>query len=173
MTITSTEPRHLGIPLLSAALLFVGLSSPGAGETIASIGRMQRNTSDCVLRVSSRSQQRCRQVQLDRKTESVLRIRFIGASETEGVITSLSFVSADPSTPLPLRCTQGRCQLQGSSHWEGPVLGASESFTNSLGITIGVPKAWAARGVCRVSQVNVICKATRSDGLALRAEAWF
>jgi len=151
----------------------IGLSSPGAGEPIPSIGRLQRTAAECVLSLSDHSQQRCRRVQIDRKTESVVRIRFIGASETEGVITSLSFVSADPSSPLPMSCTQGRCQLQGSDPWEGPVLGASESFTNGLGISIGVPKAWAARGLCLVSQEQVLCEATRSDGLSIGAEGRF
>lgn len=160
-------------PFVHASALLACSTTPVWSEPLSSIGRLQRNSSQCSLKIPGEPPQDCRVVQVDQKAESVIRFRFIGTSQTKPVITSLSFVSAKPNNPPPLRCNEGRCQLKTTSTWVSPVVSAAESFTDTLGLSTGIPKAWPARGQCQISKTLTACEATRSDGQTVKAEARF
>ncbi|EAU72873.1 hypothetical protein [Synechococcus sp. RS9916] len=142
----------------------------GASSSTPTIGRLQRTTAACNTTATEGSEQRCDRIQLDRKTDSVLRVRFIGPDSRKGITRMLTFVATDAGKDLPITCRNGLCQLS-TTAWEGPVMGAAEAFSNGLGIAEGLPRAWPAKGICKINSSGVECHAQLSNGLTLRAEA--
>ena len=157
-------------PLMGLAALM--LIPPGRSAVDPGIGRLERTPRRCITSSPARQEHPCRGLRLDRKSDHVLRARFIGITDAKGKTQSISFVSTDPTTPLPLTCRQGRCALEQTT-WHGSVIGASESQTNALGITEGLPKAWPARGQCTISLGRILCSAKLSNGSKIRGEATF
>ena len=142
----------------------------GASSSTPTIGRLQRTTAACNTTATEGSEHRCDRIQLDRKTDSVLRVRFIGPDSRKGITRMLTFVATDAGEDLPITCRNGLCQLR-PTDWEGPVMSAAEAFSNGLGIAEGLPRAWPAKGVCKINPAGVECDAQLSNGLTLRAEA--
>lgn len=142
----------------------------GASRTTPTIGRLQRTTTACNTKATEGSEHSCDRIQLDRKTDSVLRVRFIGPDTRKGITRMLTFVATDAKKELPITCRNGLCQLSAAA-WEGPVMGAAEAFSNGLGIAEGLPRAWPAKGFCKINPAGVECHAQLSNGMILRAEA--
>lgn len=159
---------------LTAQILATGVllthAGIGASSTTPTIGRLQRTTAACNTTATEGAEHRCDRIQLDRKTDSVLRVRFIGPDSRKGITRMLTFVTTDGGKELPITCRNGLCQLS-TTAWEGPVMGAAEAFSNGLGIAEGLPRAWPAKGVCKINPAGVECHAQLSNGLTLRAEA--
>ena len=155
--------------LLGSAVLLthVGIGESGATPTI---GRLQRTPAECSTMAAEGTAHRCDRIQLDRKTDTVLRVRFIGPDTRKGITRMLTFVATDPGQTLPVTCTNGLCHLS-ATPWEGPVMGAAEAFSNGLGIAEGLPRAWPAQGRCNINRARVHCQAQLSNGQLLRAEA--
>ena len=165
--------KHRWVTLL-AQILGTGVLLTHAGIAASNptptIGRLQRTTAACNTTATEGSEHRCDRIQLDRKTDSVLRVRFIGPDSRKGITRMLTFVATDAGKDLPITCRNGLCQLR-PTDWEGPVMSAAEAFSNGLGIAEGLPRAWPAKGVCKINPAGVECDAQLSNGLTLRAEA--
>lgn len=161
--------RGLATALLSAIAL-AGITLPAQGNALPDIGRLQRATRDCISVSISGGKQRCFRLQIDRKTNTVLRVRFIGNSGSKGMSRTLTFVANDVQQSLPLLCQQGRCALS-SSTWEAPVIGVSESLSNRLGITDSLPRAWPAQGECKIANDRIHCQARLALGNQISANA--
>ena len=165
--------KHRWVTLM-AQILGTGVLLTHAGIAASNptptIGRLQRATAACNSMAVEGTEHRCDQIQLDRKTDTVLRVRFIGPDSKKGITRMLTFVATDSGQELPITCRNGLCQLS-TMPWEGPVVGAAEAFSNGLGIAEGLPRAWPAKGVCKINRARVQCQAQLSNGLSLRAEA--
>ena len=162
--------RRCIYPLMGLAALM--LMPPGRSAMDPGIGRLERTPRRCITSTPARQEHPCRALRLDRKSDHVLRARFIGITDAKGLTQSISFVSTDPTTPLPLTCRQGRCALEQTT-WNGSVIGVSESQTNALGISEELPKAWPARGQCSISLGRIVCSARLSNGGTIRGDAKF
>jgi hypothetical protein len=130
---------------------------------------LEVNTNHCSFSASSNQKLSCFRIELTRKTDNVLRLRFIGEGDHQGQGRSLTFVAINPDLPLPLSCDQGQCALT-AARWQGAVVGVAEAFTTSLGIAEGLPKAWPARGNCKLEQRQFTCTAEVSSGEVISAE---
>lgn len=159
---------------LTAQILGTGVLLTHAGIAASNpsptIGRLQRTTAECNSMAVAGTEHRCDRIQLDRKTDTVLRVRFIGPDSRKGITRMLTFVATDSGQELPITCMNGLCQLS-AIPWEGPVMGAAEALSNGLGIAEGLPRAWPAKGTCKINRARVQCQAQLSNGLSLRAEA--
>ena len=167
---TITEFSQIGAVALGTCLVaFTLLSSPPTQAAPPAIGRLEVNTNHCSFSASSNQKLSCFRIELTRKTDNVLRLRFIGEGDHQGQGRSLTFVAINPDLPLPLSCDQGQCALT-AARWQGAVVGVAEAFTTSLGIAEGLPKAWPARGNCKLEQRQFTCTAEVSSGEVISAE---
>ena len=169
MTETLHDAETLG-SFVGGAVALVLLCTPTSSAALPAIGRLQSNTSQCSYVDTSGTNHRCNQLQLDRKTDTVMRLRFLGEANSYGATHTLTFVTVAADQRLPVDCEQGHCRLNGRS-WTGPVMGAAEALMNQLGLAEGLPKAWSARGSCTIDQQRISCKASASNGSELMAEA--
>lgn len=167
---TITKYTTVGLGALSAAWIASTLWAPASSQAAtAAIGRLTVNTKHCRFVAPSNQRLSCYRIELARKTDNVLRLRFIGQGEQPGRGRSLTFVAINPEQPVPLSCKQGQCELT-SKHWQGAVVGVAEAITTSLGLAEGLPKAWPAQGSCKLNKRQFTCTADLSTGEALSAE---
>ena len=134
------------------------LALPSAVAALPAIGRLAVNTNQCSFVVPSVDRQPCFRIELTRKTDHVLRLRFIGQGEQKGQGRSLTFVALNPEQPVPILCDQGQCEVS-AMRWQGSIVGVAEAFTTPLGIADGLPKAWPAQGRCLFEQRALTCTA--------------
>ncbi len=145
------------------------LAPPRIQAAPPAIGRMEVNTKHCDFIAPSDERLPCYRIEVARKTDSVLRVRFIGHGKQKGSGRSLTFVAINPDQPVPLSCHQGQCELM-SARWQGTVVSVAEAFTTILGIAEGIPKAWPARGNCKLEQRQLSCAVELSTGKVLSAQ---
>lgn len=168
---TITEHPPLAVWAVSAAWAAATLLAlPAAEAAPPAIGRMEVNTHQCSFIARTDERQPCYRIELARKTEGVLRLRFIGQGEQKGHGRILTFVAINADQPLPVSCHQGQCELN-ETRWQGSVIGVAEAMTTGLGIADGLPKAWPAQGSCRLEQRRLACSAQLNTGVALSARA--
>ena len=148
------------------------MATGGLASIDPGIGRMERSPKRCITAMGDDNKRPCSAVRLDRKSDHVLRVRLTGMRGAKGTVESFSFVSTNPSHSLPLTCRQGQCNPP-TGTWQGTVIGAARSVTDSLGLVQGLPKAWPARGECSISPIRVVCEAQLTNGNSLRGEASF
>jgi len=171
---TITEPNADRIDSRAKAfgaslLAFTLLASPSAQAAPPAIGRLEVSTNHCSFDAPSAQDLSCHRIELARKTDNVLRLRFTGESEQQGQDRSLSFVAINPDQTLPLSCDRGRCRLT-ATRWQGAVVGVAEALTSTLGIAEGLPKAWPAQGSCQLERRRFSCTAKVSTGEVFSAE---
>lgn len=172
--ITSTEPNPEPIDTRAKALgasliAFTLWASPSAQAAPPAIGRLEVSTNHCSFGAPSAQDLSCHRIELARKTDNVLRLRFTGESEQPGRGRSLTFVAINPDHTLPLSCDRGQCTLT-ASRWQGAVVGVAEALTTNLGIAEGLPKAWPAQGSCKLEERQFSCTAKVSTGEVFSAE---
>lgn len=172
ITITKPNPasidaraKALGASLIACTLL----ASPSAQAAPPAIGRLEVSTTHCSFAAPSAQDLSCHRIELARKTDNVLRLRFTGESKQPGRGRSLTFVAINPDQIPPLSCDRGQCTLT-TSRWQGAVVGVAEALTTNLGIAEGLPKAWPAQGSCKLVVRQLSCRAKVSTGEVFSAE---
>lgn len=170
ITEQNSDPSDTRAKVLGASLMaFTLLASPTAQAAALAIGRLEVNTNHCRFGAPSAQDLSCHRIELARKTDNVLRLRFIGESEQQGRGRSLTFVAINPDQPLPLSCERGQCTLT-AVRWQGAVVGVAEALTTTLGIAEGLPKAWPAQGSCKLVERRFSCTAEVITGKVFSAE---
>lgn len=115
-------------------------------------------------------EQPCRSVRLDQQLAGLLTIRFLpslrGASQPA---TQLTYTGVLAPRSQPMGCRAGRCDLQGDL--ELRVSAVAISALDRMGLPIGLPQAFLARGYCSVAERRVNCQARVSAQRSWAARA--
>ena len=166
---TSTESMHFAlIPMAAISLLSVIGSGPIAYGNPA-FGRFETLSDSCKYQLAEGEQQPCKVIQLDRKSDAVVAVRFIGRGERQGSRRELTFVTITAKGAVPLTCTGGDCRLK-KEPWLSTVSSVAEKNFDERGLSQGLPKAWPVRGECQLSSNHLSCRSKSFSGEVLRGE---
>ncbi|MFM7635409.1 MAG: hypothetical protein ACKO7Z_07495 [Cyanobacteriota bacterium] len=117
--------------------------------------------------------QNCGRLRLEQKVKGVMTARFSlsGAGERYGS-ADLVFagVLSDDSEPMQCR-DDGRCRPRFPLAFRVTVI-ASGAY-DQRGLAASLPRAWTARGLCRIEAMRASCEASGDDGRRWRAEGVF
>ena len=160
--------RAIKIPLAFISLSLV-VGATAKADPLNGIGRFEKIASKCEYTVGDALKHKCRVVQMDRKTETLITVRFIGRGEIRGSSRHLIFVASAQAQTMPLRCSSGRCTLAETT-WIATLSSVAVSKFDELGLAEGLPQAWPVKGVCQLSKKKLRCKARANSGEIMTAE---
>nr|WP_259736972.1 hypothetical protein [Synechococcus sp. CS-1329] len=150
--------------------MLLTLVLPGAGlraqeKPSSDFGRVQRSTRSCERNLAEASPGPCSELRFEQNQQGLLTIRFVGPGSGEITTNLVTFVGVVKGGAAGMRCSEGRCRLEGPLSTE--ISSVSELSYDQRGLPTSLPNAWPADGTCRVEKNDVRCEAR-----ALTGERW-
>lgn len=165
--------RSTHLCLREFLLSIVLLSLPQAVIAVPNfnIGRYQTSTKKCSYTDSNQNTIACRELQLNKRSASVVGVHFISAGKTKDSRKQLTFVTLTTQGTIPLLCNHGSCRMD-DSPWKSAVSSVAEASFNSNGIATGLPRSLhVSKGHCKLTNKILSCIAHRPNGDKFKAEA--
>ena len=161
--------RRMAVALsLGQGLMLPVMAQP---ELESFTGRFAIASQNCLKTTFGGVSKRCWRIEIDGRTDSVLTIQFFGDGEEQGSIETLTFVVSLSDPSVPLRCQNGRCELEAPS-WAGRVNSVAIARYGNDGLAVSVPNAWPAKsGQCTRADNTIRCLAVGPTGGQILAEA--